>query len=530
MLRDVVSTLSPSILTELLAARAESPEGDPVAGNRPYLAAWSKSDTCACQRSEIVMGLTAAEKVLERARVTREAAVRAKAEAAGETVPKVGGPCACFNFDTLDIYNDRSDATWQKRLATAPYKVFIYNLHPETSVKELMQGLCRTGRASAVEIFREQVLGTGQVRFLDDEKTQKSRLQKLLEKQKMSEIRVSKVYAWVHFKDESHYRRALSYGIRLLGIDIKGHECRTQGQEDKCSLNLGNLPQQRTDAMGGLQSMLEHALLQHPLYEGIESVGIKRVFGVAKEGRQKHNKETMRNGFCSVDFYSHDEAMLAYRALQTIVLDDSDDTESADKPMVRVSWGTFSSPAVFGEPRDEESQLDSRRSSRWLNLAPAEPEEDATEVNDASEVGAINASDEPDDLFLFPPCASDSDVNKSSTFTASQADDEHEASEGGREGEVDDLFDEIDQMEEGEVNMDLEADEAADIFDEIDQMDDYEEEPTPNPIWGRNNGDASKFGFGYGGADGNGVDDDSESESFERFESDLLADTSSQRV
>jgi hypothetical protein len=212
------------------------------------------------------------------------------------------------------------------------------------------------------------------------------------------------------------------------------------------------------------------------------------------------------------------------------VLDDSDDTESADKPMVRVSWGTFSSPAVFGEPRDEESQLDSRRSSRWLNLAPAEPEEDATEVNDASEVGAINASDEPDDLFLFPPCASDSDVNKSSTFTASQADDEHEASEGGREGEVDDLFDEIDQMEEGEVNMDLEADEAADIFDEIDQMDDYEEEPTPNPIWGRNNGDASKFGFGYGGADGNGVDDDSESESFERFESDLLADTSSQRV
>jgi hypothetical protein len=166
----MVSSMSPAILGDLLAARAASPEGDPMAGNRPYLAAWSKSDACPCARTALTMGLTAAESALEEVREEREEAAREKEEAralaAGEPAPRSSGPCQCFNYDTLDIYHDPSNAQWQKQVATAPYKVFIYNLNPEVAVKELLQGLCKTGRAVGVEIFREQITGTGAIRYV----------------------------------------------------------------------------------------------------------------------------------------------------------------------------------------------------------------------------------------------------------------------------------------------------------------------------------------------------------------------------
>jgi hypothetical protein len=218
--------------------------------------------------------------------------------------------------------------------------------------------------------------------------------------------------------------------------------------------------------------MLESALLQHPLYEGLGSVSIRRFYNSKpKPGERKKQQKSLANGHCNIDFDSHEDALRAYHALQTLDLGDQAVlgglNEGAAKRQIGCSWSTFGSPAVFGEPRievvDASVVPDKRRSERWTDIAPPEP----TEVSD-----------------------------EATEWTGEDA------------RELDDLLDDIDQMDDYEASplpaWGAEADDVGDIG---------EGKGDGNPLWGRDGDAARDTGKGDGWTQFSGGDaEDSDAE------------------
>jgi hypothetical protein len=214
-----------------------------------------------------------------------------------------------------------------KRLESS-YPVFLDELAPGTTLRDILRGFQHVGQVVGVEVFREEV--RGQLLAVEEDKTDPQRVATLKEgmdmkdKAERKEIRKLKkkgqavaeskqktkeqvlrtgsgrsvISAVLYFRDRAGMTRALAEDTRYFGCLINGVMVRSTDFTDKTTLYMAGIPMITKEA--DQWSLCVRAMN----LAGIELNRIKNVRGF----------NILHNGFAYLDFYDNPTAVAVLRA------------------------------------------------------------------------------------------------------------------------------------------------------------------------------------------------------------------------